>query len=109
LNACGRILKNRRARLNNYNGLMRFLMASQGRSRPLRLLHLRLHTALQAQALEVGAQRGTELLPLALHLLPVALKGQHNVLGNVIALLVFVVVFVEVVLQSKWKFVSLNS
>jgi len=54
---------------------------------------------LHAQSLEVGAQFCAELLSLSLHLLPVALEGHNHLLGNVICLLVFVVVFVEVVLQ----------
>lgn len=62
--------KNRHARLNNYNGLMR-LKASRSGSGQLRSLN----SALQAHALKVGAKGGAELLPLALHLIAVALKG----------------------------------
>lgn len=60
-----------------------------------------MHTTLQAQAFEILAQCGTQLLALTLHLFALVLIGQHHLLGNVTTVLIVFIVVIKVVLQTQ--------
>lgn len=59
------------------------------------------HTTLQAQAFEILAQCGAQLLALTLHLFALVLIGQYHLLGNVTTVLIVFIVVIKVVLQHK--------